>query len=164
MRLRLIAATLLPKDTPPHTPALRKHVAVYDKIMSIIYFLNNSASKKEVNVAVIAWLSLLLLLCTAEWSFSYVHPMHKLTDNTKTNQHTQKTLNWSFILLNISFIVYYFRVGCQGYLEVTFPSLIVILLSLQMSVEVERKFFFHPDTLRTLEKIGGKTCLSSLHH
>lgn len=34
---------------PPATRALRKHVAV---LMLIIYFLNNSTSRKEVNVAV----------------------------------------------------------------------------------------------------------------
>lgn len=36
------------------------------------------------------------------------------------------------------------------------------MASFQMSVEVERKFLFSADTLKTLEEIGG-TCLICLH-
>lgn len=62
----------------------------------------------------------------------------------------------SFRLKN-SFVVSYFRGACcQGYPEVTSPPLTVVM-SLQMTVEVERKFLFNPETLKTLEKIGG-TC------
>lgn len=48
-----------------------------------------------------------------------------------------------------------------------FPPPLIVVVSLQMSVEVERKFSCDADTLITLEKIGGvcyNPSTSSLHH